>query len=240
MTVVIGAKCAEGCAIISDLRVLREFEADNESKINKLWEKVVSVGAGNTAVLDSFSAELAESELPSAPDFTTAIKTIEDIAHRLQERYRPRIAECYEFEALVMGLKNFDKGDPYLRRVYSQGISEEIKDFAIIGHGAHYTATFFKLLYDRMLSVKELAILGYFAISLTVFLGLDQTVGFTKLGPEMVVLKSDEEPQFLNPLSHDFDVPRSSLDDLKFRYKLIKSIWSKIPQAFENMDPKLF
>lgn len=240
MTCIIGAKGAEGCAIISDTRVLREFEANNESKINKLWDKVVSVGAGNTAILDNFSAELVKSELPSTPDFGKAVKTIEDIAHELQARYRPRIGEDYDFQALVMGLKNFDKGDPYLRRVYGQGVSEEIKDFAIIGHGAPYTATFFKLLYDNMLSVNELAVLGYFAISLTVFLGLDQTVGFNQLGPEAIVLKSNEEPQFLNPLSQEFSISRNSLNALKFRFKLIKSIWPKIPQAYENVDPRLY
>ena len=240
MTCVIGAKCAEGCVIISDTRILREFEATNESKINLLWEKVVSVGAGSTAMLDNFSTELAESEIPNEPNFTMIVKKIEDITHKLLARYRPRIGEDSDFEALVMGLKNFDTGDPYLRHVYSRGFSEEIKDFAIIGHGAPYTASFFKLLYDNMLSVNELAILGYFAISLTVGLGLDQSVGFGKLGPEVVLLKPDEKPQFLNPFNQDFNVVRGSLSNLNFRYKLIKSIWSKIPQAFENLDISLF
>jgi 20S proteasome alpha/beta subunit len=240
LTCVIGAKCAEGCVIVSDTRVLREFEANNESKINKLWDKVVSAGEGNTAILDNFSAELAKSKLPSTPDFGKVVKTIEDIAHVLQARYRPRIGMDYEFQALVMGLKNFDKGDPYLRRVYGEGISEEVKDFAIIGHGAPYVTPFFKLLYDRMLSVNELAVLGYFVISTIVFLGLDQTVGFGQYGPEAVVLKPNEEPLFLNPLSKEFSTARDSLSSLKFRFKLIKSIWTEIPQAYENVDPSLY
>ena len=239
MTCVIGAKCADGCVIIADKRILREFEASNESKINLFWKKIVSAGAGKTAIYDSFSTELEESKLPNEPDFTKAVKTIEDIAHNLQARYRPRM-DCYDFEAFVMGLKNFDNGDPYLRLVSDQGISEEINTFAIIGHGAPYTTPFFKLMYDNMLSVNELAILGYFAISLTVLLELDQTVGFNQLGPDVVVLRSNEEPQFLQPFSPEFNTSKSSLQQLKFKYKLIKSIWPKIPQAFENLDPRLF
>lgn len=240
MTCVIGAKCAEGCVIVSDTRVLREFEASNESKINLLWDKVVTVGEGNTAVLDNLAAELSKSELPSTPDFGKVVKIIEDIANNLQARYRPRIESDYEFQALVMGLQNFNNGDPYLRRVHGEGISEEVKNLAIIGHGAPYVAPLFNLLYDNMLSVNELAVLGYFAISSIVFLGLDQTVGFTQLGPEAVVLKSNEEPRFLNPLSKEFSTARSSLNSLQYRFKLIKSIWTEIPQAYENMDPSLY
>ena len=127
MTCIIGAKCAEGCVIVSDTKILREFEANNESKIAKLWDKVVTAGAGNTAIIDSFVSEISRSEIPNTPNFITAIRTIEDIAHSLQGRYRPRI-EDYQFDALVMGLQEFNTGEPYLRRIYCEGISEEVKE----------------------------------------------------------------------------------------------------------------
>lgn len=155
MTCVIGAKCAEGCVIVSDTRILREFEAFNESKIHILWDKVVTAGAGNTAILDNFAAELSESKVPDTPDFGKVVKVIEDIAHGLQARYRPRLGSDYDFQAMVMGLQKFDSGDPYLRLVHGEGVSEDVENYAIIGHGAPYIAALFRLLYDNMLAVNE-------------------------------------------------------------------------------------
>jgi hypothetical protein len=123
--------------------------------------------------------------------------------------------------------------------IHAEGISEFVRDFAIIGHGAPYVAALFKLVYDNMLNVNELAVLGYFCIASIVFLGLDQTVGMSALGPEAIVLRANEEPRFLNPLQSDFSKARESLNDLRFRLKLVKSIWPQIPQAFENLDPSL-
>lgn len=240
LTCIIGAKCADGCAIIADTRVLREFQSSNESKISVLWDKVTVAGEGSTAVLDNFVEELSRFALPDNPNFGKVARIIEDMAHTLQARYRPRIAEEFEFSALVMGLKSFNAGDPHVRLVYSEGISEEVKDFAIIGHGAPYAVPFFRLLYDNMLTVNELAVLGFFTIASVSFLGLDETVGFSQLGPEAVILRANRELSFLNTLGPEFSTARQSLSFLKFRYKLIKSIWATIPQAFENLEPSLF
>jgi len=243
LTCIIGAKCAEGTVIISDTRVMREYEANNESKIHLIWEpkpKVVVAGAGTTALIDKFAEAISKSKIPLTLDFSKVVETVEDIVFNLRERYEPRIQEDYDLQALIMGLQDFEKGDPYLRLVHGNGISEDVKDYAIIGHGAPYVAPLFRLLYDNMLTVSELAVLGYFAISSIVFLGLDQTVGISQLGPETVVLKSNEEPHFLNPLDNEFMTARQSLDSLQFRFKLVKSIWSKMPQAYETLDPSLF
>lgn len=240
MTCIIGAKCADGCVIIADTRVLREFRSSNESKISLLWDKVIVAGEGNTAVLDNFTEELSRVALPETPNFGKVAKTVEDVVQGLQARYRPRIAEEFEFRALVMGLQSFDAGDPNVRLVYSEGISEEVKDFVIIGHGAPNAVPLFRLLYDNMLTVNELAVLGFFTIAFVSFLGLDETVGFDKLGPEAVILKANEEPSFLNTLNPEFSTARQSLSSLAFRYKLVKSIWATIPQAFENLDQSLF
>jgi len=240
LTCVIGAKCADGTVIVSDTRIMREFEATNESKIHLIRDRAVLAGAGTTTLLDKFAEALAKSKIPSALDFQKVVEIVEDIMYNLKERYEHRIPEDYGIQTLIMGLQDFDKGDPYLRLVHGEGISEEVKEYAIIGHGAPYVAPLFRLLYDNMLTVNELAILGYFAISSIVILGLDQTVGMTHLGPESVVLKTNEEPRFLNPLDQEFSTARKSLNDLRFRYKLIKAIWARIPQAYENIDPSLY
>jgi hypothetical protein len=227
--------------IVSDTRILREFEALNESKIHILWGKVVTAGAGNIAILDNFAAELSESKMPDTPDFGKVVKIIEDMAHGLQARYRPRLGSDYDFQAMVMGLQKFDSGDPYLRLVHGEGVSEDVENYAIIGHGAPYVAALFRLLYDNMLTVNELAVLGYFAISTIVHLGLDQTVGTGPFGPEAIVLRHGTIPAFLNAFEEkDFSATLRSLKGLQFRYALVKRVWSQMPQAYENVDPSLF
>lgn len=236
MTCVIGAKGADGSTIVADTRVMREFEATNESKFHILWNRAAIAGAGTTAILDKFAERLSRSTIPKGPVFQQVVETVEDIAFELRERYEPRITSDYNFEAIVMGLEGFDKGDPYLRLVHDTGLSEDIKDFALIGHGAAYVATIFKLLYDPMLTARELGILGYFAIQSIVQLGLDQTVGVSPLGPEVVILSPNGEPQFLNPLESEFAKARESLRDIRFRYKLVTQIWGNVPQAYETID----
>jgi len=240
LTCVIGAKCAEGTVIVSDKRVMREFEANNESKIHKLWDRVVLAGAGSTALLDKFAEAISKSTIPTAPNFQRVVEIIEDVIYGIQTRYRPRIGEDYDLQSLIMGLQEFDRGEPYLRLIHETGISEDVKDYAIIGHGAPYVAPFFRLLYDPMLTVNETAVLGYFAISTIVYMGLDQTVGINELGPETIVLRADEEPVFLNPLDPQFMTARQSLKSLVFRYKLVKAVWNHLPQAYENFQQSLF
>ena len=123
--------------------------------------------------------------------------------------------------------------------IHGDGISMKIKNFDIIGHGAPYVKVLFKLLYLPMLKVNELAVLRYFCIATLVSLKLDQTVGINQSGPEVVVLKTNEEPKFLNPQDYDFDTARTSLQCMKFGYKLVKSIWNQVPEAFKNIDSNL-
>lgn len=238
LTCVIGAKCADGCAIVADTRMMREFESVNESKFHILWDKVAIAGAGTTTMIDNFADEMKESEIPtSSQSARNIVKKIEDIVYGLHQRYAERFGseDSRLFDALVMGLENFNSGDPYLKLIHSEGVAEDVPKFAIIGHGAPYVAELFSLLYDPMLTVQEVAILGYFCIASIVFLGLDQTVGMSQLGPECVILKANSEPTFLNPLGTDFNNCKSSLNNLNFRLKLVPQIWQKIPMAYENM-----
>jgi hypothetical protein len=80
-------------------------------------------------------------------------------------------------------------GDPYIHIIYSDGVSNNIRDFEIIGHGSRYIKVLFKLLYDERLHVTELAVLGFFCIESLFSTGLDQTVGTGQLGPQIVVYK---------------------------------------------------
>lgn len=240
LTCVIGAKGADGSVVISDMRVTREDEVTHESKVHVLWDRAILVGAGSTPLLDKLADTLRASEVPATRDVTAIGKFAEDIADQMRRTYEARMGMAYDFEAILMGLEKFDKGDPYLKRILSSGLSEHINEYAVIGQGAPYAKTLFKLLYDEMLTAEELGVLGSFVVSLIVRLGLDLSVGFTEIGPDVVVLKPDEEPYWMSPMSaKEFSVARESLRTLRFRYRLVRSIWPHIPVAFEQAGSDL-
>lgn len=89
----------------------------------------------------------------------------------------------------------------------------------------------FTLFYDPKLKVKELAVLGYFCIATLISLQLDESVGTCLLGPEAVILRTDGDVELLDPV---FNTARTSSKSLKFRNKLMKSIWNEVPEVFKD------
>jgi 20S proteasome alpha/beta subunit len=63
LTCVIGAKCAEGCVIVADRRVLRSYEATEESKVRIIWDRSVIAGAGTATLLDKLANSLTKSKI---------------------------------------------------------------------------------------------------------------------------------------------------------------------------------
>jgi 20S proteasome alpha/beta subunit len=182
----------DGCVIVSDTRETRGYEIIDESKIRVPRNKTVIAGAGVASVLDRLTESIPIS------DFRSVVKHIEDNICALRFRYESRL-DKFEFAAIFMGLHEFDKGDPYICLINDRGASIDINNFEVIGHGAQYAKVFFKMFYDKMLTVNELAVLGYFCIKWLSLSGLDQSVGTRQTGPEVVVLKANEEPKFLDP-----------------------------------------
>jgi 20S proteasome alpha/beta subunit len=238
LTCIIGARGADGCVIISDTRQMEDNEAMNVSKVYPLWgNKAAMACAGDGRLID----KLRELVSGKPPTFPQPVKTVEDDVNELRKDYAERIVAVnnkYALRTIFMGLQEFDK-KPYIRLIYDDGVSRNIERYCIIGHGANYVKILFNLLYDKMLTVNELAVLGYFCIETLVSSELDQTVGTSQMGPDVMILKDKEEPKSLDPRGPDFNTAKISLQSLQFKYKLVKSIWNEIPQAFENADKNM-
>jgi 20S proteasome alpha/beta subunit len=234
VTCIIGAYCAEGVVIVSDTRVLREFEATNETKLHRLWDESVIIGAaGSTTVSDYLVDDLNDNKPPNLSSFNDITKNIEDSICGIKSKYLARLGkDGFDIQLLVGGLDGVDHGEPVLKRLHHNGTSENVTKFAIIGHGAPYATTLFGLMFDQMLTIKETALLGSFVISAIISLGYDQSVGVDNLGPEVVVIKSDKKPEYMDASTKDFERTKSVARSLKFRNKLVTSIWENIPQAF--------
>jgi 20S proteasome alpha/beta subunit len=243
LTCIIGAKCAEGVVIAADTRILRETEASNEFKILPLWDRVAVAGAGTTALFDTLVKELEQKNtMPSAKSSLEAIKVVEDVIYELGKRYRPRLdSKDFDLDVLVAGLEGFDKGAPYLKAIDDRGLSEDVRRFSIIGHGRESAIPIFRMLYDQMLTLRELAILEAFVISLIVSLEIDQTVGFSGIGPQIIALRDDSTIEHLNFYDRDFNNVRELTEVVSEHPTaacyLVEPLWGKVPQAYETIVP---
>jgi 20S proteasome alpha/beta subunit len=230
LTCVIGAHCADGCTIISDTRETIGTEHRDVSKIRVLWNgKGAMAGAGDAPVI----AKIVETINRIRSD-SDQIKEIDNNLRTVLEECQPATMGS-QFEAIFMGLHEFDKGDPYIRLIDRRGFSTPIEKFEVIGIGHRYIRMLFKLLYDSRLKVNELAVLGYFCIATLISLELDNNVGTGQLGPEAAVLKKNGL-KLLNreQLDPDFKTARASSNSLEFRYELVKSVWNQVPEAFKE------
>jgi 20S proteasome alpha/beta subunit len=165
LTCVIAAKGADGCTIIADTRVTRDYEASTHSKFKILWDRVAIAGAGTGLLLDELEEDLSELKVPPNANFKVIRKEIEDALKKIVGRYEKRLKEDYSLEAAVTGLDDFDKGEPEIRVAFPQGVSERVETGVVFGHGPRSTAPLFRLLYNPMLTAEELAVLGWFAIA---------------------------------------------------------------------------
>lgn len=234
VTCIIGAYCAEGVVIVSDTRVMREYEATSETKLHRFFDESVVIGAAGSTSVSDYLVEDLNSNKPSSDlsSFNDITKNIEDSICKIKSRYLARMGRNgFEIEVLIGGLDSVDKGEPILKRTYQNGISENVTKFAIIGHGAPYATTLFGLMFDQMLTIRETALLGSFVISAIISLGYDQSVGVDNLGPEVVVIKTDEKPEFMDTSTKDFERTKNVAKSLNFKNQLVLSIWGYVPQA---------
>lgn len=232
LTCVIGAHCADGCAIISDTRETIGTEHRDVSKIRVLWNnKGAMAGAGDAPLISKIVETI---NTLSKNSYSDKIKDIDNNLRTVLEQYQPATMSS-PFEAILMGLRDFDNGDPYIRLIDRRGFSTSIDKFEIIGIGHRYIRMLFKLLYDPRLKVNELAVLGYFCIATLISLDLDDNVGTGQLGPEVAVLNKNGL-KLLNrdQLDPDFKTARASSNSLEFRNELGKSVWNQVPEAFKG------
>jgi 20S proteasome alpha/beta subunit len=174
LTCVIGAKGSDGCVIVSDTREVIGSEHRDVSKIRVLWDdKGAFAGAGDAPLIAKVVETINRISTKSDSD---KIKDIDNNLRTVLDECQPATMGS-QFEAILMGLQELDKGDPYIRLIDRRGFSTPIEKFEIIGIGHRYIRMLFKLFYDPNLKVNELAILGYFCIATLISLNLDDNVG---------------------------------------------------------------
>lgn len=194
VTCIIAQKSRNGAVMVADRRALRGYEAREQDKIEVLPSGMVVGISGAGFLADKLLAKLRK--LPKRRDFDSALPPIEDIVGTLYKRYRPRFgySNWEGVSALVMARDRFHSGNPRVAFVMQEGVSEEVNDFEIIGHGAPYATPFIKMLYSNDAGLEQMWRGAFYSISLIEGLELDESVGGL---PSVVVLPRGSQPHIM-------------------------------------------
>lgn len=192
MTLVIGARCADGIVIGTDRKVKRGPEPSFDNKIVEKSNVIFGI-AGVTGIWHDL-LDLLDSEMERARGFGSLYEAkiaTEDIVSELYRRYRERIGERdAEIDVLMGGLKNKMSGEARLYHISGVGYGEAESRLCMIGSGYPPAASIAKFLISPDLSVEENAYRVAFIIG-WIRGGVDDNVGGT---PQVAMIR-DGDPK---------------------------------------------
>ena len=139
LTCVIGARGIDGCVIVSDTREVAGSEHRDVSKIRNIWNDKGAIACAGEAPLIGNIVETINGISKNA-DADKMVKDIIDENVRSVLKTNPPVTTQFppvpmekRFEAIFIGLQEFDKGESYIRMIHDEGFSTPIEKFEIIG-----------------------------------------------------------------------------------------------------------
>lgn len=198
MTLIIGAKCANGIILAADQKVMRGGESEYEDKIFEIGGVTLAF-EGPTGICDDFLL-LLRSQIDSTQNFSSLYEgklVIEDIMADLSQRYGQRLGEEGYIGALLGGLSDISNGPAELYYVHPEGYGESVRRYRCSGHGAQYAHSLAKFILSPGISIQDCAYRSAFVIS-WVSEDLDAFVGGT---PQVAMIQDNVEG--VSYLSHE-------------------------------------
>jgi 20S proteasome alpha/beta subunit len=198
MTCIIGAYCKEGAVMVSDRYVIKGDEIYQEDKIINYGDYFCIGYAGLSGIQDKFNALIEEGLQEIRP------RTLEDIIVALEtgikkiyDTYLPRFGnrERVLMEGIIVGLKNFDKGQAEIYTLHQIGYAEKATNFTCIGSGGYHASSLLKLLYRENMPAETLLKICGFIILLIEGMGIDRNVGGT---PQGIILRNNERVEVIS------------------------------------------
>lgn len=160
MTYALGARCKDGVVITADRRIFDGTEFREGSKIFSS-NGILVAASGYTAIIEKLHEKM-DKIITGNMDYIEKIETIENIIHKLNHRYIPRIL-MQEMSMLRLKLENKEiplnviiidalvalkdnKNQVKLYHINPNGIAQIVKegDYCAVGNGEPYGAVFLK------------------------------------------------------------------------------------------------
>jgi len=249
MTYILGARCSDGVVLVGDTKITIEEGADyaHGKKITIPLINVVMGSSGIGGLYKDFQNRVV-----------SAIFQLEKMrTERIEENYIPPITTEEEFSVLVSRVireMHRDYGeDRYLiinnlmiisaMRIGSpnaqltvftpHGFPEPVNERRAIGHGEPYGAVFLKKLWNKYMTMEQVAKLGLFIIKFIQDMKLDNSVGFDQeFLPQVFYIPDMKIP---NGFSHTSQTSQDELD------KALLELYEKYPiKELPNDDVQHF
>ena len=191
MTLIIGAKCKDGVVLIADKRVVEGTDIAITEKINLLPLGIVVAGAGIGEIIDKFNERIPyvledrkrlnyeamkkddpEIDINTVPYYFRGYEFLEDcegLLFQLKERYKLPIQILVASGNLSLANLNYLDGESFL--------TSKRRTYITIGTGSPYANLLLKKLWNKDLSMKEMAKIGKFVINHISEAGVDTYVG---------------------------------------------------------------
>ncbi|UCG54765.1 MAG: hypothetical protein JSV32_00670 [Dehalococcoidia bacterium] len=180
MTLIMGAKCINGIALIGDRKITIDSGADYTygDKLFAPLNTIVVGSSGLSGMYKSFQNRVLmaikqhqKEGMGVGAEETLAI--IEQIMHQMLSEYGESIM-ANGFDVL-MAMRNTP--EPELNRIIYLGLPEPVIDYKCVGHGEPYASLLLKTLWKKDMSMMQFAKLGCFTIRFIENLNLDNSVG---------------------------------------------------------------
>lgn len=227
-TCIIGAACEDGILLAGDKRVLRGGMVSEEEKIVRPHElNVLYASSGTTALMDEFleqvgmllyAHETGTAEITTMDYFK---KSLEDISFYIYDRYTERTPQ-HALDVFV-SYKNAEY-PAELYHIHREGISEEVKEFDIIGSGETYVLPFIKSLYYKGISLHDMTWICCYVLGL-----MDEQQFHYSVGglPQIVWFKNENEKGDANPVQVNEKEIKKIIKTLKGENKkLSENMWN--------------
>jgi len=198
MTLIIGARCKDGVVIVGDLKVVEGTHITTEEKITQLTPDIYVGGAGVREIIDKFNERIPsvleerralnldkmKEKYPNvnvedlnAPAYYRAhhfLDDCEDLLSKLSQRY---MVENDNLHSDILVAINVN-GDAELHHLDTRScLNSKRRAFRCIGSGSPYAKFILKGIWDKELTMKQVAKLSKFIIVEIEKLGIDNNVG---------------------------------------------------------------
>lgn len=180
-TCIIGLRCKDGILLAGDTRMTRGTKLSHQPKIIQPHQiPIVYASSGTTALMDNFLNRV-NFLLYQVQNKSVKIDTLEEFKERLEdivfeiyERYTERTPE--HLLDVFVGYKTPDSLAG-LYHIHSDGVSENVVDYDIIGSGEPYAMPFIQSIYYPDITLFDSTLIVCFVLSLIDELQLDYSVG---------------------------------------------------------------
>ena len=177
MTYLVGAKCRDGVVLVSDSRLLANYQVSDGNKILHIHDKIVIGSTGTLAIFTKLKDQLKESMNTKQLDSQNKIlHEIEGIMIDLKDRYQhvqdigstDILTAIIDLDVLPNKIRLFE--------ICDDGLSQEINGIIAMGHGAPYGDMLLKSIWNPQKTMTETVALVTLIINMIESFGLDTSV----------------------------------------------------------------